>query len=95
MPKDKSSFDDIFDARRKAKPPTGSQASSHLVSETPTDVTKKRGKYDDPDYTRVTFYIRKDVDMQVRHKLVAQGKRELSDVFQRLAEGWIGGRFEV
>lgn len=92
----KSNFDDILAARRtKASSEANSSTPNHLITQVSNQGSRKRGKYDDPDYTRVTFYIRRDTDMQVRQKLLGQGKRELSDIFQRLAEGWIAGQFEV
>lgn len=60
-----------------------------------SSVRRPVGKSADPDFTRVTVYIRRDTDTRIREKLLAQGRRELSDVFQALADAWVQGNCEV
>lgn len=91
---DKSSFDDLIAARR-APDHSVSHSPVSSVTQSPTHLDGRPTKSKDENYTRLTFYIQKDTDIQLRQKLIQQGKRELSDVFQKLAEGWVQGRFEV
>ena len=93
--KQKSAFDDLIAARRSPSSHSDTQSPDHLVTQSPSRSAERVSKSKDANYTRLTFYIRKDTDMQLRQKLLRQEKRELSDVFQKLAEGWIAGQFDV
>jgi hypothetical protein len=57
--------------------------------------SRRLAKSNDPDFVRITAYIRRDTDQQVRQKLLGQGRREISDLVQALLHGWIDGRFQA
>jgi hypothetical protein len=56
---------------------------------------RRLAKSNDPDFVRITAYIRRNTDKHVRQKLLEQERREISDVVQALLEGWIDGRFQA
>lgn len=101
-----SGMQDILARRR---PPIEAQAANNVVTQAPSQVTNEEvdntaptpsrrrplAKSNDPEYLRVTAYIRRTTDAQLRRKLLEQDRREISDVIEALLDGWIAGRFQA
>jgi hypothetical protein len=51
----------------------------------------KTGKRSNPDYEQASIYIRKDTHRALKHRALDE-ERDVSDVLQELAAGWIDGR---
>jgi hypothetical protein len=77
----KSKFEGIFAAKGKgAKKGTAAQAD-----DSPT--APRRGKRNDPDYTQISAYIRKDTHRAVMQEIIT--KRDLSDLIEELFTEWL------
>ncbi len=50
---------------------------------------RKRGKSADPDFIKLTSYIRKDTHLAVKKRLLEQGK-EISELVEELLNKWLG-----
>ena len=77
----KSKFEGIFAAKgRGAKKGTPKQSD-----DSPTGTRK--GKRNDPDYTQISAYVRKDTHRAVMQAIVT--KRDLSDLIEELFTEWL------
>jgi len=77
----KSKFDGIFAAKGKGTKKGAQTAVS------PTATASRRGKRNDPDYTQISAYIRKDTHRAVMQEIVT--KRDLSDLLEELFTAWL------
>ena len=59
-------------------------------SHTAPGMDRKRGKSVDPDFVKLTSYIRKDTHLQVKKRLLDQGK-EISELVEELLGKWLAG----
>ena len=50
---------------------------------------KRLGKSTDPDFAKLTCYVRKNTLLKVKRKLLDQGEREISDLVEELMGKWI------
>ena len=57
---------------------------------TPGSGDRKRGKSVDPDFVKLTSYIRKDTHLQVKKRLLDQGM-EISELVEELLGKWLAG----
>jgi hypothetical protein len=79
----KSKFEGIFAAKVKGvKKRTTAQAD-----DSPTRISPKKGKRNNPDYTQISAYIRKDTHRAVMQAIVT--KRDLSDLIEELFTEWL------
>jgi hypothetical protein len=79
----KSKFEGIFAAKGKgAKKGTAAPAD-----DSPTTSSPKKGKRNNPDYTQISAYIRKDTHRAVMQEIVT--KRDLSDLIEELFTEWL------
>jgi hypothetical protein len=53
----------------------------------PTEASRRKGKRNDPDYTQISAYIRKDTHRAVMQEIVT--KRDLSDLLEELFTEWL------
>lgn len=79
----KSKFEGIFAAKGKgAKKGTAAQPDDSLSGASP-----RKGKRNNPDYTQISAYIRKDTHRAVMQAIVT--KRDLSDLIEELFTEWL------
>jgi hypothetical protein len=79
----KSKFDGLFAVKGKgAKKGTSVQAD-----DSPTESSPRKGKRNDPAYTQISAYIRKDTHRAVMQEIVT--KRDLSDLIEELFTEWL------
>ncbi len=77
----KSKFEGIFAAKGKGTKKAAQTADS------PTATSPKQGKRNDPAYTQISAYIRKDTHRAVMQEIVT--KRDLSDLIEELFTEWL------
>jgi hypothetical protein len=53
----------------------------------PTETSRRQGKRNDPDYTQISAYIRKDTHRAVMQEIIT--KRDLSDLIEELFTEWL------
>lgn len=76
----KSSFAELI----KAHHATGGD----VPVEIPLPAQKPRGKSANPEYVKLTSYIRKDTHLQVKRRLLDDG-REISELVEELLGQWL------
>ncbi len=76
----KSKFEGIFAAKGK-----GTKKATQTDS--PTATSPRQGKRNDPAYTQISAYIRKDTHRAVMQEIVT--KRDLSDLIEELFAEWL------
>jgi len=60
-------------------------------SESPAVKTlKRRGKSADPDYIKLTTYIKRGTHLAVKKRLLDEGK-EISELVEELMQSWLSG----
>lgn len=77
----KSKFEGIFAAKGKGTKKAAQTADS------PTVTSPRQGKRNDPAYTQISAYIRKDTHRAVMQEIVT--KRDLSDLIEELFAEWL------
>ena len=77
----KSKFEGIFAAKGKGTKKAAQTADS------PTTTSPRQGKRNDPAYTQISAYIRKDTHRAVMQEIVT--KRDLSDLIEELFAEWL------
>jgi acyl-CoA reductase-like NAD-dependent aldehyde dehydrogenase len=50
---------------------------------------KRLGKSADPDYAKLTCYVRKETLLKVKRKLLDNGEREISELVEELMGKWL------
>lgn len=79
----KSKFEGIFAAKgRGAKKGAAAQADNSPIGASP-----RKGKRNDPAYTQISAYIRKDTHRAVMQEIIT--KRDLSDLIEELFTEWL------
>jgi hypothetical protein len=73
-------FDDLIDAARSRQ----QRDQSPLIEDKPTNYSKST----DPDYTRTTIYLPKQLHRQLKATAAAQ-ERQMSDILTQLVEQWL------
>jgi hypothetical protein len=63
---------------------------SASAASTPSHADRKRGKSVDPNFVKLTSYIRKDTHLQVKKRLLDQGM-EISELVEELLGKWLAG----
>jgi hypothetical protein len=53
----------------------------------PTETSPRKGKRNDPDYTQISAYVRKETHRAVMQEIVT--KRDLSDLIEELFTEWL------
>jgi hypothetical protein len=77
----KSKFEGIFAAKGKGTKKGAQTADS------PTATSPRKGKRNDPDYTQISAYVRKETHRAVMQEIVT--KRDLSDLIEELFTEWL------
>ena len=54
----------------------------------PIAANRKRGKSADPEYVKLTSYIRRQTHLQVKKKLLDRGM-EISELVEELMDSWL------
>ena len=80
----KSPFADLM---KLHEAPTASAATAPE----PITASRKRGKSADPEYVKLTSYIRRQTHLQVKKRLLDQG-REISELVEDLMDSWLAGQ---
>lgn len=75
-----SRFDDLIDAARSRQ--------QRDILPSVDDKLTSRSKSTDPDYTRTTIYLPKQLHRQLKAVAVAQ-ERQMSDIMTELIEHWL------
>ena len=65
------------------------QSAGAALARLPQFNTKPKAKSADPDYTRITVYIRRDTNDKLRRRLLDEGGREMSDLVQQLLDAYL------
>ena len=75
-----SAFSEIFTRHREGQSETtlGAEASVKAV-----------GKSADPDFVKLTCYIRKETHLNAKRKLLDHGGGQLSDLVEELITAWL------
>jgi hypothetical protein len=76
----KSKFEGIFAVKGKG-------AGKAQTAGSPTAIATRKGKRNDPDYTQISAYIRKDTHRAVMQEIIT--KRDLSDLLEELFADWL------
>jgi hypothetical protein len=81
----KSGFTELLRAHQEASAdsPAVPQEASALGA------GKRLGKSADPNFAKLTCYVRKDTLLQVKRKLLDNGEREISDLVEELMGRWL------
>ena len=66
----------------------GGEAGQPVPTGTPESSPRKRGKSADPEYVKLTSYIRRQTHLAVKKKLLDQG-REISELVEELLDKWL------
>ena len=66
-------------------------AASAATTPEPITASRKRGKSADPEYVKLTSYIRRQTHLQVKKRLLDQG-REISELVEDLMDSWLAGQ---
>ncbi len=75
-----SRFDDLIDAARSRQ----QRDQPQLIEDKPTSCSKST----DPDYTRTTIYLPKQLHRQLKSTAASQ-ERQMSDILAELVEKWL------
>jgi hypothetical protein len=81
-----------------AKPSAPQNAGEAKAAKHPPVITEKRaiGKHRDPDYGKLTVYVRETTRKDVAIKLLQEGQgRELSELVEQLLNDWTSRRPNV
>ncbi|WP_042342557.1 CopG family transcriptional regulator [Calothrix sp. PCC 7507] len=78
--KKSSRFDDLIDAARSRQ----QRDQPQLIEDKPTSYSKST----DPDYTRTTIYLPKQLHRQLKASAASQ-ERQMSDILAELVEKWL------
>jgi hypothetical protein len=66
-------------------------AASAATAPEPIATSRKRGKSADPEYVKLTSYIRRQTHLQVKRKLLDRGM-EISELVEELMNSWLAGQ---
>jgi hypothetical protein len=72
----KNRFDSVLSLKGRAAP-----------AASPAELSRRKGKRNDPDYTQISAYIRKETHRAVMQEIVT--KRDLSDLIEELFTEWL------
>lgn len=89
--KSKSAFADLLklhEGREEVKPEATAVPAEPAKAAVASELERKRGKSADPDYVKLTSYIRKDTHLQVKKKLLDEDK-EISELVEELMVEWL------
>ena len=65
-----------------------------ISTSTPRKRTGKVGKHRDPNFTKITAYIRETTRKAAARRLIEDG-RELSEIVEHLLDGWTSGSIDA
>ena len=83
--KTKSAFADILKAHGEQQ---GVEPSAILPTSPIATLIRKPGKSADPDFVKLTCYVRKETLREAKKKLLDQG-REVSEIVEELLAKWL------
>jgi hypothetical protein len=66
-------------------------AASAATAPEPIAASRKRGKSADPEFVKLTSYIRRQTHLQVKKKLLDHGM-EISELVEELMDRWLAGQ---
>ena len=55
---------------------------------------ERGGKRSNPDYTKITIYMRTETRLRAEHKLIGAGE-DLSEVVEELVAAWAAGAIDL
>jgi hypothetical protein len=71
--------------------PHEAPAVSAVAAPEPITASRKRGKSVDPEYVKLTSYVRRQTHLQVKKKLLDRGM-EISELVEELMDSWLAGQ---
>lgn len=81
----KSSFSDLLKLHEGRE---GEEGSAEVAPAPAAGAGKRGGKSSDPDYVKLTSYIRRETHLKVKKRLLDEGK-EISELVEELMGKWL------
>lgn len=83
-----SAFSSLIQAHQQAHGAGESETTAQATTPAAAPGNRK-GKSSDPDYVKLTSYVRRDTHLAVKKRLLNDGDREISELVEELLTNWL------